>query len=86
MPQTNPARPKHSRTRYFLALGLFDGLKTFADLEARIAALPTEKGRGDGLRGLCCRKKEAILRAQGASRCTRFRLDSSQAPNSTARR
>jgi predicted helicase len=39
MPQTNAARPKHPRTRY--------GLESFADLETRIAALPTEKDRGD---------------------------------------
>jgi predicted helicase len=47
MPQTNAARPKHHRTRYFVARGLFDGLESFADLEARIAALPMEKDRGD---------------------------------------
>jgi predicted helicase len=46
MPETDAARPKHSRARYFLARGLFDRLESFADLEARISALP-EKERGD---------------------------------------
>src|SRR5262245_38914388 len=41
------ARPKHPRTRHFVARGLFDGLEGFADLEARIAALPTGQDRGD---------------------------------------
>jgi hypothetical protein len=40
-------RPKHRRTIYFVGLRLFEGLEGFADLEARIAALPTEKDRGD---------------------------------------
>ena len=40
MPQTNAARPKHPRTHYFVASGLFDRLEDFADLEARIANLP----------------------------------------------
>src|SRR5262245_19727396 len=40
-------RPKHHRTRYFVAGGLFDGLESFADLETRIAALPKDKERGD---------------------------------------
>jgi predicted helicase len=39
-------RPKHRRTRHFVACGLFEGLGTFGDLEARIAALPTRKDRG----------------------------------------
>ena len=47
MPQTNTARPKHPRTGYFVARRLFDGLDGFADLEARIAALPREQDRGD---------------------------------------
>ena len=47
MPQTNAARPKHPRTRYFIADHLFDGLESFADLETRIAALPAPKDRGD---------------------------------------
>jgi hypothetical protein len=47
MLQTNAARPKHRRTHYFVASGLFDGLESFADLEVRIAALPTQRDRGD---------------------------------------
>jgi hypothetical protein len=47
MPQTNAARPKHPRTRYFVDRGLFEGLHGFADFEARIAALPAEHERGD---------------------------------------
>ena len=41
------ARPRHPRTRHFVASGLFDRLENFADLEARIVALPTERDRGD---------------------------------------
>ena len=40
-------RPKHRRTGYFVGLTLFDRLEGFADLEARIAALPTQQERGD---------------------------------------
>ena len=49
MPQTDAARPKHNRTRYFVASGLFDGLESFTELEARIAGLPTEQDRGDAI-------------------------------------
>ena len=40
---------KHKRAEYFVNQGLFDGLKSFADLEARISALqpPPSKDRGD---------------------------------------
>jgi hypothetical protein len=41
------SRPKHRRTRRFVNSGLFDLLKSFSDLEARIAALPTQQDRGD---------------------------------------
>ena len=40
-------RPRHRRTRHFLACGLFDRLESFAELEARIATLPTRQERGD---------------------------------------
>src|SRR6476620_11806767 len=40
MPQTNAARPKHPRTRYFVNRGLFEQLDGFAELESRIATLP----------------------------------------------
>src|SRR5262245_39084974 len=40
MPRMNPARPKHPRTGYFIARGLFDRLESFNDLEARIGKLP----------------------------------------------
>jgi predicted helicase len=39
--------PKHRRTAYFVGLTLFDRLEGFADLEARIATLPTQQDRGD---------------------------------------
>ena len=39
--------PRHSKTQHFLSSKLFDGLDSFADLESRITALPTEKERGD---------------------------------------
>ena len=44
---THMSRPKHRRTAYFVGLALFDRLEGFTDLEARIAALPTEQDRGD---------------------------------------
>ena len=47
MPQASAARPKHPRTRYFVDRGLFEGLRGFADFEARVAALPSEQERGD---------------------------------------
>jgi len=40
-------RPRHRRTGYFVARRLFERLEGFADLEARIAALPTQQDRGD---------------------------------------
>ena len=39
--------PRHRRTAYFVGLALFDRLEGFTDLEARIAALPTQQDRGD---------------------------------------
>jgi hypothetical protein len=39
--------PRHRRARHFTASHFFDGLEGFADLEARIAALPTKQDRGD---------------------------------------
>ncbi|HPB91742.1 MAG TPA: DEAD/DEAH box helicase family protein, partial [Rugosibacter sp.] len=38
---------KHASTARFFNNGLFDNLITFADLEARLSALPTNKERGD---------------------------------------
>src|SRR5262245_4330216 len=40
-------RPRHRRTVGYVARGLFDDLNSFAELEARIAALPTQNDRGD---------------------------------------
>ena len=39
--------PRHARAPYFLKSKLFDDLNEFAELEARIKALPTKKERGD---------------------------------------
>jgi superfamily II DNA or RNA helicase len=47
MLKDNTTRPRHRRTGHFVARNLFDRLEGFADLEARIAALPTERDRGD---------------------------------------
>jgi predicted helicase len=44
---TTTARPKHRRSGHFAARHLFEGVEGFADLETRIAALPTERDRGD---------------------------------------
>jgi superfamily II DNA or RNA helicase len=47
MLKPNTSHPRHRRTRYFVARGLFNGLENFGDLETRIAAFPTERDRGD---------------------------------------
>jgi hypothetical protein len=39
--------PLHSKAKEFSKSGLFAGLKSFADLEKRIAAIPDNKGKGD---------------------------------------
>ena len=39
--------PRHQKTPQFREAKLFHDLDSFAGLEARIAALPTEKDRGD---------------------------------------
>lgn len=39
--------PKHASTRHILNAGVFDDLNSFADLEAKISALPGNKERGD---------------------------------------
>jgi predicted helicase len=41
------SRPRHRRAGQFIARNLFVRLESFADLEARIAALPSERDRGD---------------------------------------
>jgi hypothetical protein len=46
-PEISATRPRHRRTGFYVASGLFEGLDNFADLEARIAALPTRQDRGD---------------------------------------
>ena len=40
-------RPKHPQAKLFVQRKLFDALHSFRTLEARIAALSTEKQRGD---------------------------------------
>ena len=42
-----PQTRKHPKAQYYLQQQLFDGLSTFADLEQRIAGLPSKQGRGD---------------------------------------
>ena len=39
--------PFHPKAREFAKSGLFSGMKSFADLEKRIAAIPENKGKGD---------------------------------------
>jgi hypothetical protein len=41
------SRPSHRRAGHFVTGGLFEGLQSFADLESRIVALPTQQERGD---------------------------------------
>jgi predicted helicase len=55
------ARPKHPRAYQTLKLKLFEGLNSFKQLEARIASLPTEKGRGDAFEVFA----EAFFSTQG---------------------
>jgi len=38
---------RHRASKHFLALGIFDGLKSFSEIEARISVLPNNKERGD---------------------------------------
>jgi hypothetical protein len=45
-------RPKHRRAGHFAARQLFEAVEGFADLEARITALPTQQDRGGLRRGL----------------------------------
>ncbi len=40
-------KSRHSATHRFIATGLFDGLNSFSEIEARISALPGNKERGD---------------------------------------
>lgn len=41
--------PRHPKAKHFHGLGLMAGVQSFAELEARIAALPTEQARGAAL-------------------------------------
>lgn len=41
--------PRHPKTKYFYGLGLLADIRSFTQLEARIAALPTEHMRGEAL-------------------------------------
>lgn len=41
--------PRHPKAKHFHGLGLMSGVQSFAELEARIAALPTEQARGAAL-------------------------------------
>jgi superfamily II DNA or RNA helicase len=41
--------PRHPKAKHFHGLGLLAGVQSFTDLEARIAALPTEHARGAAL-------------------------------------
>ncbi len=41
--------PRHPKAKHFHGLGLMSGVQNFAELEARIAALPTEQARGAAL-------------------------------------
>jgi len=41
--------PRHTKAKHFHGLGLMSGVQSFAELEARIAALPTEQARGAAL-------------------------------------
>ena len=46
MPMPMPM-PLHPKAKEFAKSGLFAGVKSFADLEKRIAAIPANKGKGD---------------------------------------
>jgi superfamily II DNA or RNA helicase len=44
--------PLHPKAKEFVKSGLFAGVKSFADLEKRIAAIPENKGKGDAFEEL----------------------------------
>ena len=44
--------PLHPKAKEFAKSGLFAGVKSFADLEKRIAAIPANKGKGDAFETL----------------------------------
>ena len=44
--------PLHPKAKEFAKSGLFAGVKLFADLEKRIAAIPENKGKGDAFETL----------------------------------
>ncbi len=46
-PEVNALNSRHPATTRFLNNGLFDGLSSFAEIEARISALPSNKEIGD---------------------------------------
>ena len=41
------AKAQHPKARLFVRQSLFAGIRSFEELEARIAALPDEQARGD---------------------------------------
>ena len=47
MPEVNLLNSRHPATTRFLDKGLFDGLSSFAEIETRISALPSNKEIGD---------------------------------------
>ena len=44
---SNHPMPLHPKAREFAKSGLFAGISSFADQEARIGAIPENKGKGD---------------------------------------
>ena len=44
--------PLHPKAKEIAKSGLFAGVKSFADLEKRIAAIPANKGKGDDFQTL----------------------------------
>lgn len=47
MTQTPKTKPKHPKTLTYLKQGIFSDLKSFKELEKRIAKLKTDKEKGD---------------------------------------
>jgi hypothetical protein len=54
--------PLHTKSREIAKSGLFAGVKSFADLEKRIAAIPENKGKGDAFEVFAEAFRDRLLR------------------------
>ncbi|NDA63947.1 MAG: hypothetical protein EBX50_18255 [Chitinophagia bacterium] len=54
--------PLHPKTSEFARSGLFAGVKSFEELEKRIAAIPENKGKGDAFEVFAEAFRDRLLR------------------------